>query len=167
VTHSIQILSSDASASLPTPGQLSAGTADFLVILNAGGTFTIYAHDQSDVTIPDGTSSSVRSIVLQSLDIRASQGIRPAGVPMSVTITALDPNGAVVSGFSGAVRLRELTSFGEGRVSPTSVTLASGQWSGNITVYRADDTNNPLGNVSVEAEVQATRLRAASATRSS
>jgi len=59
VTHTIRILSSDASASLPAAAQLVGGTGDFLVILNAGGNFTIYAHDQSDVTMPDGTSSSV------------------------------------------------------------------------------------------------------------
>jgi len=69
VTHTIQILASDASASLPAPAQLSGGTANFLVILNAGGSFTIFAHDQSDGTISDGTSSSVQSIVLQSLEI--------------------------------------------------------------------------------------------------
>ena len=43
------------------PPSSSAGTGDFLVILNAGGNFTVYAHDQTDVTIPDGASSLVRS----------------------------------------------------------------------------------------------------------
>ena len=56
VTHTIRILSSDASASLPASAQLVGGTGDFLVILNAGGNFTIYAHDETDVTIPDGPS---------------------------------------------------------------------------------------------------------------
>ena len=152
VTHSIQILCSDASASLPAPAQLVAGTGDFLVIMNAGGNFTIYAHDQSDVTIPDGPSSSVRSIVLQSLEISNIATNRTAGVSFSITITARDPNGDVVSGFSGSVRLRQLTSFGEGRVSPVNVSLTSGQWSGSITVYRADETNPSSANVRAEVE---------------
>src|SRR5882672_1536070 len=154
VTHTVQILASDASASLPAPAQLSGGTADFLVILNAGGNFTIYAHDQSDVTIPDGTSSSVRSIVLQSLEISSIAKDQTAGIPFTITITARDPNGVIVSGFAGALRLRQLTSFGDGRISPSSVNMTSGQWTGDITLYRADDTNHPRGNVFVEAEVQ-------------
>ena len=154
VTHSIQILASDASASLPAPAQLVEGTGSFLVILNAGGNFTIYAHDQSDVTIPDGASSLVRSIVLQSLEFSTIAKSQTAGVPMSITITGRDPNGVLVSGFTGAVRLRELTSFGEGRITPSSVTLTSGQWSGSVTVYRADETSPASGNVSLRAEVQ-------------
>ena len=154
VTHSIQILCSDASASLPAAAQLVGGTGDFLVILNAGGTFTIYAHDQSDVTIPDGPSSPVRSMVLQSLEISNIPRNQSAGVAFATTITARDPNGEVVSGFSGTVRLRQLTSFGEGRISLATVNLASGQWSGSIAVYRADETNPNPGNVFVAAEVQ-------------
>ena len=154
VTHTIRVLCSDASASLPAQAQLVGGTGDFLVILNAGGTFTIFAHDQSDVTIPDGSSSPVRSIVLQSLEFSNIPRSQTAGVPIAVTITAKDPNGDVVSGFSGSVQLRELTSYGVGRISPTSVSLTSGQWSGSVTVYRADETDPSSGNAFVSAEVQ-------------
>jgi hypothetical protein len=153
VTHSIRILCSDASASLPAAAQLDSGTGDFLVILNAGGDFTIFAHDQTDGTIPDGTSSPVRSIVLQSLEISSISRNQTAGVPVSITITARDPNGDLVSGFSGSVRLRQLTSFGEGRISPSSVTLASGRWSGTAVVYRADETDPGSGSAFVAAEV--------------
>ena len=152
VTHTIRILSSDASASLPAQAQLVAGTGDFLVILNAGGNFTVVAHDQSDVTIPDGSSSPVQSIVLQSLDIGTVSGAKTAGVSFSTSVTARDPNGNVVSGFTGTVLLDEVTSFGDGRTSPTSVTLTSGQWSGSITVYRADETGS--GNAVISAAVQ-------------
>jgi hypothetical protein len=153
VTHTIRILSSDASASLPPAAQLVGGTGDFLVILNAGGNFTVYAHDQTDVTIPDGSSSLVRSIVLQSLEIANISRDQNAGVAISTTITARDPNGDLVGGFSGSVQLRQLTSFGEGRIVPASVNLTSGQWSGNVTVYRADETDPSRGNVFVAAEV--------------
>jgi hypothetical protein len=153
VTHSIRILSTDASASLPAAAQLVGGTGNFLVILNAGGDFTIFAHDQTDGTIPDGASSLVRSMVLQSLEISSVSSNQSAGVPFSITILARDPNGDLVSGFSGGARLRELTSLGEGRISPTNVTLNSGQWSGNVTVYRADTSDAGTGNVSVAAEV--------------
>jgi hypothetical protein len=154
VTHTIRILSSDASASLPAAAQLVGGTGSFLVILNAGGNFTVYAHDQSDVTIPDGASSRVRSILLQSLEVSSIPRDQTAGVPIAAAITARDPNGDVVSGFSGTVRLRQLTSFGEGRISPASVSLTSGHWSGSVTVYRADETAPSSGNVFAAAEVE-------------
>src|SRR5580765_3265035 len=69
VTHTIRILSSDASASLPAAAQLVSGSGTYLVILNADGNFSLYAHDQSDGTIPDGASAPVRSFVLQSFDL--------------------------------------------------------------------------------------------------
>jgi hypothetical protein len=151
VTHTIQILSSDASASLPAAAQLAGGTGTFLVILNADGSFTIGAHDQSDVTIPDGVSSPVRSFVLRSLDISSIPPAQTAGAPFTVTITARNANHELVSGFSGAVGLGELTSLGAGRVSPASVTMTAGQWSGSVTVYRADETAG--GNAVVTAQV--------------
>jgi hypothetical protein len=154
VTHSIRILSSDASASLPAAAQLVGGTGDFLVILNAGGNFTIYAHDQTDITIPDGASSPVPSLVLQSLEFSNIQRNQIAGVPFSVTISARDPNGDLVSGFSGNVLLRQLTSPGQGRITPSTVSLSSGQWSGSVTVYRADETNPGGGSASIVGEVQ-------------
>ena len=153
VTHTIRILSSDASASLPAAAQLAGGTGTYLVILNADGTFSISAHDQSDVTIPDGTSAPVRSFVLQSFDISSIAQPQTAGVPFTVTITARNANGELVSGFSGAVRLGQLTSLGTGRISPALVTMTAGQWSGSVTVYRADETAPSGGNAVVTAQV--------------
>jgi hypothetical protein len=139
VTHTIRILSSDASASLPAAAQLVSGSGTYVVILNADGNFSIYAHDQSDVTIPDGASALVRSFVLQSFDFANIASAQTAGAPFSVTITARNATGELVSGYSGAVNLGELTSLGGGRVSPTLVTMSGGHWNGSVTVYRADE----------------------------
>lgn len=152
VTHTIRILSSDASASLPAAAQLSNGTGTFLVILNADGNFTIFAHDQTDVTIPDGASATVRSILLQSIELSSIPSSQTAGVPFAVTLTARSATGELVSGFSGAVRLSQGTSLGAGRVTPTIVSMTSGQWSGSVTVYRADESG-PSGNAVVAAQV--------------
>ena len=153
VSHSIQILSSDASATLPSPAQLAAGVGTFDVTFNAGGTFSIFAHDQSDGTIPDGASSAIQSQVIQSFDITTIGKNQNVGVPVTVTISARNPNNGVVTGFSGDVRLREFTSFGEGRVSPATITLSSGTWTGGVAFYRADETNHPRGNVYLQAEL--------------
>ncbi len=152
VTDAVQILASDASASLPAPLQLQAGAAVFTLTLNAGGTFTVYAHDQTDATIPDGASAPVRALVLQGFQFsRISQKNQYAGVPMTVTLQAVDALGNVVTGYAGPVDLREITSFGEGRVSPSVVTLSSGTWTGPLTMYRADETAINRGNVNLYA----------------
>src|SRR5439155_63612 len=65
----------------------------------------------------------------------------------ATTLTARDPNGAVVTGYTGPAGLKEMTSFGEGRISPASVTLTNGVWNGNVTMYRADETSINRGNV--------------------
>jgi hypothetical protein len=152
VTDAAQILCSDASATLPSPAQLQSGQLTFTVTLNAGGQFTIFAHDQTDNTIPDGASAKVTSLILQGFTFSAiNQKNQTAGSPMSITVNAVDPAGQVVTGYSGAVSLKEITSYGDGRVSPATVTLSAGQWSGSVTMYRADETSINRGNVNVYA----------------
>jgi hypothetical protein len=154
VTNAIRVLSSDASATLPASFQLVGGAATVSVTLNAAGTFTIYAHDQTDATIPDGTSSPVGALALQGFVFeRITQKNQYAGVAMSTSITAVDPSGRTVTGYSGTVRLREITSYGDGRVSPEVITLSAGRWSGAVTMYRADETSINRGNVNLYAWV--------------
>ena len=152
VTNAIQILSSDASATLPAPAQLINGQRSYTVTFNAGGTFTVFAHDQTDGTIPDGTSSAVQALVLQGFVFSTvNQKNQYAGTPMAITVRAVNPSGATVTGFSGQVHLKEITSYGDGRVSPEFVTFSNGQWSGNVTMYRADETSINRGNVNLYA----------------
>jgi len=147
VTHSVQVLASDASATLPAPAQLANGAATFSVTFNASGTFTVFVHDQTDATIPDGTSASVSSLVLQGFVFSTiSQKHFTAGTPETMTLRAVDPQGATVSGFTGVVRLKETTSFGDGNVLPDSVTLVNGTWTGGLAALRADETNINRGN---------------------
>ncbi len=152
VTNAIQILASDASATLPSPAQLVAGTASFQVTFNAGGTFTVFAHDQTDGTIPDGASSPVTSLVLQGFVFSTiNQKNQYAGVPMTVTVRAVNPNGQTVTGYNGQIHLKEITSYGDGRITPEYVTLSGGAWSGSVTMYRADETSINRGNVNLYA----------------
>jgi hypothetical protein len=152
ISNSIQLTSTDASATLPAPAQLASGTRTFTVTFNAAGTFTIQAHDQTDNTIPDGNSSSVASQVLDRFEFAGiSQKHKYAGVPDGTTITARTPSGSTVTGYNGPVSLREVTSYGEGRISPETVTMVNGVWSGNVTMYRADETSINRGNVNMVA----------------
>ena len=152
ISNSIRLTSSDASATLPGAAQLTSGQRVFQATFNAGGNFTIQAHDETDNTIPDGNSASVASQVLDRFEFAGiSQKHKYAGTPDGTTIWARDPNGNTVTGFNGQVNLRELTSYGDGRISPASVTLTNGTWSGNVTMYRADETSINRGNVNMYA----------------
>src|SRR5262249_21296600 len=65
------------------------------------------------------------------------------------------PSGNTVTGFSGQVHLKEITSFGDGRITPEWVTFSNGQWSGNVTMYRADESSINRGNVNMYAFLDA------------
>lgn len=160
ITNAIQILSSDASATLPASTQLGNGAMTVMATFNAGGTFTLYAHDQSDGTIPDGTSAPVASLVLQGFVFNANnQKNRTAGVPDNTTIRAVDPQGNTLTGYSGVVRLKETTSFGDGETIPASITLTNGQWSGGVACLRADETNVNRGNVNIYAWLESAQTK--------
>jgi hypothetical protein len=152
VTHSIEIDATDASATLPAPAQLSSGVRAFTITMNAAGTFTVFARDLTDNTIPDGTSAAVTVQVLDRFEFSTiNQKNQYAGVPMTITLTARTPSGSVVTGYSGPVSLKELTSYGDGRISPSTVTLSAGTWTGSVTNFRADETSINRGNVNIYA----------------
>jgi hypothetical protein len=152
ITDVIQFGSSDASATLPSNSSLVGGEASLTAMFNAAGSFTISADDQTDLTIPQGTSGNVSVMILNGFVFEnITQKHRDAGEPFGTSITAVDPGGATVSGYSGSVRLQELTSFGVGRIEPAIVTLSNGHWAGDVRVFRADETNISSGNVNMYA----------------
>jgi hypothetical protein len=155
ITHIVSLSSTDESATLPGNAQLVGGEVELTVTMNAGGSFTVSAADETDPTIPEATSSYVTVMVLQGFQFNdISQKHRYAGVPDNYTVTAIDPTGAVCSGFDGPVRLREITSYGEGRISPDVVTLTDGTWAGQLTMYRADESSINRGNVNIYAYLE-------------
>ncbi len=154
ITNAVSVTSSDASATLPPTASLNAGVGSYPVTFNAAGNFQISADDETDGTIPTAFSASVASQILDHFTFPSiAQKHQNVGQPLNTTITARNPSGATVTGFNGTVDLREVTSFGEGRTSPTSVTLTNGVWSGGITMYRADETNINRGNVNLIAQL--------------
>jgi predicted RNA-binding protein with TRAM domain len=156
VTNVVSLASSDASATLPSPTALVDGETTLIVTFNSAGSFNVTATDESDPTIPDATSASTTAYVLHGFEFSSiNQKNQYAGVPMSITVWAVDPVGEIVSGFSGPVRLQEITSYGEGRIEPSLVTLTNGSWSGSVTMYRADETSINRGNVNINARLDA------------
>jgi hypothetical protein len=152
VTDVVSLTSTEAGAGLPGPTALTSGTVSLTVTLNAGGSFTISATDDSDPTIPEATSAPVAAMVLQGFEFsRINQKNQYAGVPMAISLWAVDPNGDTVTGYDGPVDLEQSTSYGVGRIEPAQVTLSNGAWSGNLTMYRADETSINRGNVNIDA----------------
>ncbi len=155
VTNSMNLTSTDGSASLPGAFSLASGTKTVQVTLNAAGSFTFSAKDNSDPTIPQATSSSVASMLLQGFTFSGiSQKNQTAGVALNVTIHAVNPSGQNVP-YNGPVSLQEVTSYGVGRVSPATITMVNGSWSGGLTPYRADETSINRGNVNFYAYLDA------------
>ncbi len=156
VTNLIDISSSDGTAVLPPDVTLFAGEATVSVTINASGTFLVSADDLSDTSIPIADSTPFQAFRLQGFEFdRINQKNQYAGVPMPITVRAVDPTGALVSGFDGEVRLRQITSYGEGRIEPSVVTLSNGVWSGDVANFRADETSISRGNVNILAELPA------------
>lgn len=150
VTHAISFTSSNATATLPGTTALTSGTVTVSATFNAAGTFQIFVDDETDGTIPAAASASVASQLMDHFDFSSiSQKNQYAGVPMSLTIYARNAAGTTVTGFNGSVDLTEVTSFGDGRISPASVTMTNGVWTGNVTMYRADETSINRGNVNI------------------
>ena len=72
----------------------------------------------------------MRALVLQGFRFAGiSQKHKYAGVAEGTTITAIGPSGQTVTGFSGQVHLKEITSFGDGRIAPEWVTFSNGDYS--------------------------------------
>ncbi len=152
VSDVVQIDSSDESATLPDDATLVNGEVGLTATLNAAGSFTLSAVDLSDPTIPEAVSANVTAMLLQGFEFSAiHQKNQYAGQPMDITLMAVNPNGEVVTGYSGPVQLQELTSFGAGRIEPEVVDLVAGVWSGSVTNYRADETSINRGNVNIYA----------------
>jgi predicted RNA-binding protein with TRAM domain len=151
-TDLIELSSSDASATLPSPANLVNGEVTLSVTFNAAGSFNVTATNRSDGTMDPATSASTTAYVLHGFEFeRINQKNQYAGVPMPIDLWAVDPVGDLVSGFTGQVRLQEITSYGDGRIEPSVVTLTNGTWSGSVRLYRADETSINRGNVNIYA----------------
>ena len=154
VTHAISLTSSNATATLPGAATLTSGVGTYQVTFNAAGTFQIFAHDETDGTIPDASSASTVSQVMDHFDFSSiTQKNQYAGQSLNLTVTAKNAAGATVTGFNGSVDLTEVTSFGDGRISPASVVMTNGVWSGPVTMYRADETSINRGNVNITVKL--------------
>jgi len=152
VSDVFHVTSSDASATLPGDQPLADGELTLTVALNAAGGFTFSASDVSDPTLPTAVSASVQALVLQGFVFaEIHQKNQYAGQPMQIELWAVDPASQPVTGYNGPIQLQQQTSYGLGRIEPSTVNLVNGLWSGAVTLYRADETSINRGNVNIYA----------------
>jgi hypothetical protein len=149
INHVVALECTDSSAELPSSVSLSDGEAELTVTLNSTGTFTVTAADLTTSIYLEGVSSQIPVIEAESLKGFTFSEIPEdltAGVPFDVTITAVDGLGEIFTEFSDQVRMREITSSGDGRIEPEVICLEDGVWTGTVTVYLADITTTQEGN---------------------
>ena len=135
VTDTVSITSTDVNAVLPANAALVGGQRTFNVTLcTAPGPWNITATDVTDGT---KTANSSTGIAVNPGALNGFQfGViadQVAGVDFSVTITAYDACDNVKTNFDGTATLADLTAT----ASPTSVTFASGVWTGDVTITKA------------------------------
>src|SRR5262249_32982639 len=101
--------------------------------LGTVGTQTLTISDQSNGSILSMTSSPI-VVVPSNIDhfaVSAISSPQTAGVPVTVTIRGTDASGNTVPNYNGDVLL--IPNTGAGSLTPASITLASGTWTGPLT----------------------------------
>lgn len=141
INQLIGFTSSDAAAELPIATPLFEGELTAWATLNDVGSFTITAADQAAPQQFFAVSSPIPVETVAPpptcLAISPIAANQVAGQPLLVTIEARRANGTRNQEIHGPVALHQVTAFGPGVVSPASVTLVNGVWSGIVTFYLA------------------------------
>ncbi|MCK4894717.1 MAG: hypothetical protein KAT07_12150, partial [Calditrichia bacterium] len=139
VSHVVHLSSSDPTASLPPNAPLFNGTRQFSVTLNGTGVHTVTAHDITQPSVLPGTSSQILVNPGDLYQFTFSNIIGPvtAGVSFPVSITAEDQNGNRLVGYAGTLTLSAST--GPGTISPVSIVVNQGLYTGNVILTRAEN----------------------------
>jgi subtilisin-like proprotein convertase family protein len=101
----VHLASSDGQAVLPADSTLPNGTGTFSVTLKTAGSESLTATDTATGNVTgSATVSVVAPVQAAHLSLSAPSGTT-AGSRFSITVTALDANGNIATGYAGTVRL--------------------------------------------------------------
>jgi hypothetical protein len=154
---SVAFGSSDPNAVLPSNMNLKAGTSTVTVTFKTAGVQTLTLTDTVDSTIKGVASVTVNPGAAQSFEVVASSSIA-VGKPISVSVTAHDNCGNVVTSYSGTVGF----SSSDAQASlPASGAITSGRGMflatlntpGTQTVTVSDSVNHGLSGTSNQIAV--------------
>ncbi len=157
--------SNDPVAVLPSNSTLPGGSKTFSVTLNTNGTRSITVTDIGNPTINGSSSTSVGTTFPTGAASFAVSipGTAVAGVPVTVTVTALDAGSNVATGYTGTVTF---TSNDPQAVLPANVTLVDGvgtftvvlRTAGSRKVTVADTVNGSIIGTSNSALISASAV---------
>ncbi len=138
VNDQVQLSSSDPNAVLPPNSPLFNGTRQFTVTLNSTGLQSVTAHDvtQPSITPNTGTPILVNPGNLHEFVFETIVGPVTAGLPLTITITAVDQSGNRLMDYSGSLTLSAST--GTGTISPVNITMNQGLYTGHVTLTKAE-----------------------------
>jgi hypothetical protein len=137
VNDQVHLSSSDPNAILPPNSPLYNGTRQFTVTLNSTGLQSVTAQDvtQPSITQNTGTQILVNPGNLHEFLFSPIVGPITAGIPLTITITAVDPSGNRLMDYSGSLTLSAST--GTGTISPVNITMNQGLYTGHVTLTKA------------------------------
>jgi hypothetical protein len=138
VNDQVHLSSSDPNAVLPPNSPLYNGTRQFTVTLNSTGLQTVTGHDVTQPSITPNTSTQilVNPGNLQEFVFETIVGPVTAGLPLTITITAVDQSGNRLMDYSGSLTLSAST--GTGTISPVNITMNQGLYTGHVTLTKAE-----------------------------
>lgn len=138
----VRLTTTDDTATLPAAMPTQDGELVARMAFNSAGSFTVKAEDitgpeyytvTSDAVTVSGSTGIVAGLAIAPIDVDQT-----AGQPVTVTITAVDADGAQVHTWAGPVNLQQLTTLDRGSLEPQAVQLEGGQWTGVVTFHLAD-----------------------------
>jgi Galactose oxidase, central domain len=152
----VQITTSDKSATLPPNATLERGTGTFTVTFGRGGSYTITASDTVG-NATTGTSAAV-SVSTPHLAITLPAVTVAAGAPFRFTVSALDSTNAVDSAYAGTV---QITTSDKSATLPANATLTRGTGAfvvtfgtiGNHTITASDTVGSATAGTSAAVSV--------------
>jgi S-adenosylmethionine hydrolase len=150
----VHVSSSDPHAVLPGDFVVAAGTASFNATLETAGAQTLSVADTSSASLSAGATLSVSPAAAASFALNAPS-TEVAGVPVTFTLTALDPFGNVATGYAGTV---QFASSDHSATLPAPSTLSAGigtfsatlDKTGLETLSASDAANSLQANASVQ-----------------
>ncbi|NDF14157.1 hypothetical protein EB061_02400, partial [bacterium] len=131
-SRTLTFSSSDSQASLPSSPSIANGTGSYAIVLKSVGLRTFTVTDGTLSATSPGvnvTSAPASSLVLSSVPANIQ-----AGAPFTITVTARDPAGNTVTGYTGVVGIT--SSDGQAEL-PSSASLNNGVGSFTLTLKTA------------------------------
>ena len=123
------------------PGQTSAAF-NFTAVQNSlrQGPQTVNVTATATGLAAGTTGMQVLDDNVDHFSFDAISGPETAGVPFVVTVGAYDVLNNPILVYSGTVSLTATGQSGSLPISPASITLVDGMWTGNVTVHAVDPT---------------------------